>query len=115
MAKKGKGKGKGGGGRHRPPQPPAPAPPPPPDYSQGGSYQYQPTAESQLNQPYQDVMAAGAMGVVPSMFNRYGQQGQLGDIYGGTAAGSLGQYGQLMGPNFQIQQSIANRIRAIQS
>src|SRR5262249_47702062 len=45
---------------------------------------------------------------------RYQQQGQLGNIYGQTAAGSLGQYGQLMAPNLGIQRGLANEIQGIQ-
>ena len=119
--------------------------PQPPAADQGqqgtaGYYQYDPTAESQLNQPYQDVLAAGNLAQLPSQYGRMESQGQLGDIYGQGAAqnlggaaagmqpmtqmggqafglgqGSLGQYGQLMDPNYQIQQGLAGQIQAIQS
>src|SRR5262249_10549975 len=104
-----------------------------------GGFEYQPTAESGLNQPYQDLQAAGAMGMLPSVFGRYQQQGQLGDIYGQGAASSLGgaanamqglagmggqatglgaaplgQYGTLMPPTLGIQQGLAREIQGIQ-
>jgi len=120
-----------------PPQ--QPQVPPAQDPSQAGYYQYQQPLESQLNQPYQDLLAAGAMGQLPGVFNRMNQQGQLGQIYGqgaaanlggaaagmgqlspltgqsaGLAGGTLGQYGQLMAPNLGIQQGLASEIAGIQ-
>src|SRR5215813_8150276 len=127
-----------GGGRGPRPQPPPPQPPAG-GGGQGGYYQYQPTAESQINQPYQDLQAAGAYGALGSSLGRMPQQGQMSDIYGqgaagnlgaaqgqwgglgalggqatGLGAGSLGQYGQLMGGNLGIQQGLANEIQGIQ-
>lgn len=124
----------------RTPQP-APASAPAPAQSGGGgmALEYNPTAESQLNQPYQDLIAAGAVGSLGDVLGRMGQQGDMADIYGGGAADalggaaagmgrlaplggqygdmsgmSLGQYGQLMNPNFDIQQGLAGQIQAIQ-
>jgi hypothetical protein len=112
------------------PQPPGGTP---------GYFQYQPTAESQMNQPYQNLAAAGATSALGGVLGRMPQQSQLGDIYGQYAAGSLGsaanamgqlaptggqaanlaggtmgQYGALMGNNMPIQQAIANEIMGIQ-
>jgi hypothetical protein len=117
------------------PQPPAPTGP-----AGGGYYQYSPTAESAMNQPYQDLAVAGATGALGGVLGRMPQQSQLGDIYGQYAAGSLGgaanamgqlaptggqaaglaggtmgQYGALMGNNIPIQQAIANEIMGIQA
>jgi hypothetical protein len=117
------------------PQPPAPSGP-----AGGGYYQYSPTAESGMNQPYQDLAAAGATGALGGVLGRMPQQSQLGDIYGQYAAGSLGgaanamgqlaptggqaaglaggtmgQYGALMGYNMPIQQGVANEIMGIQA
>ena len=119
---------------------PLPQPPPPQGPTGGGYYQYSPTAESQLNQPYQDYAAAGSLNDLQDIQNRRPQQSQLGDIYGqgaagnlggaqqgmgqltglggqsmGLGAGTMGQYGQLMGNNIPIQQNIANEIQGIQS
>jgi hypothetical protein len=71
---------------------------------QGGYYQYTPTAESQLVQPYQDILAAGALGQLPGVFNRMNQQGQMGDIYAQGAAGSLGGAAAAMRPLSQLGQ-----------
>lgn len=106
----------GGGkpGKRRPtpvPQPPAAAAPP----QQGGYYQYQQPVADQLSQPYSDALMGGAMGALPSMFQNYGQQNQMGDIYGQSTAGTLGDYGQLRNPNLAIQQQLAAQIQAIQS
>lgn len=116
MAKK-KGKaGKAGGGRRgRQQLPQPPVPPVQGPAGQPGYYEYAPTTESQLNQPYQDVEAAGALQGLGGVLGRMPQQGQMGDIYGMTSAGSLGQYGQLMGPNLGIQQQLAQRIADIQA
>jgi hypothetical protein len=100
----------------------------------GYALEYSPTAESQLNQPYQDVAAAGAFGSLMDVLGRQGQQGQMADIYGagtatqlgGAARGmeqlnplgggymdqsgqNLGQYGALQNPNFGIQAGVANQ------
>lgn len=80
---------------------------------QQGGFSYTPTAESQFNQPYQDVQAAGAYGGLQGALGRMGQQGQMSDLYGQTAQGSLGQFGQLMAPNMNIQQGLAGRIQDI--
>lgn len=125
------------GRRAQTPQPPPPQQQPQQD---PGHYQYNPSLESQINQPYQDVLAAGNMGQLPSQFGRMDQQNQLGGIYGQGAAsnlggaqaamnalapmggqavglgqGSLGQYAGLMDPNYNIQQGLAGQIQAIQS
>jgi hypothetical protein len=107
-----------------------------------GGYEltYTPTAESQLNQPYQNLIAGGATLSLGDVLGRLGQQGQMADIYGGGAAQqlggaaagmaglaplgaqygdvsglSLGQYEQLMRPNLAIQQQIAQQIQDIQA
>src|SRR5262245_10582056 len=123
------------------PQPPAPAPAP--DQGGGGQagyFEYSPTAESQMNQPYQDMLAAGATGALGNYYGTLPQQQQLGDIYAqgtaqnlggaqggmqnltplqgqssGLAGGTMGQYGALMDPNFNIQATLANQIQRIQS
>lgn len=134
-------KRKAGGNRKRggaTPQPPAPAPTAPssPSYE----LQYNPTIESQLNQPYQDIIAAQATNMLPAIgqnwqglqdyANFYGGAGaeMFGGFMGGAeaergltrdfgaqAGGTLGNYGQLMDPNLQIQQQIAQQIQDIQA
>jgi hypothetical protein len=83
-----------------PPQPPGGQPPPAaPDQGGGGGggyFQYTPTAESQFNQPYQDVLAAGALGALPGVMSRMGQQSQIGDLYAKGAATNLGGAAQGM-------------------
>src|SRR5215813_5675305 len=82
--------GRGGGRGPRPQPPPPPQPPAGGGGGQGGYYQYQPTAESQINQPYQDLQAAGAYGALGSALGRMPQQGQMSDIYGQGSATNLG-------------------------
>jgi len=62
-----------------------------------GGYQYTPSLESQLNQPYQDVAATGALGMLPGVLGRMQQQGGMSDIYGQGAATNLGGAQQGMG------------------
>jgi len=111
MAKKGK-KAKGKG-KAKTPQPPAPPPvaAPAADYS----LQYNPSIESQLNQPYQDILAAGATGALPNVFTNLGGQQQLTPLYGGQAAGTLGQYGQMISPNPQIIAGWQKELQDIQA
>jgi hypothetical protein len=119
-----------------------PQPPAAPVAAGPGGYElaYTPTAESRLNQPYQDIIAAGGTLSLADVLGRLGQQGQMADIYGGGAAEqlggaaagmrglaglggqygdvsglSLGQYEQLMRPNLAIQQQIAQQIQDIQA
>jgi len=134
------------GGKKKTPQPP----PPPPTYTNtpgpsdpggaGYNLQYTPSIESQFNQPYQDVMAAGAYGALPGVIQNIGGQQQMGNMYGGMAqdqfgnwmggtpaemaltgqfggqAGmTLGDYGQLLAPNLQNMQGIAKEIQDIQA
>lgn len=124
MAAKKKGPAKGGGGgkgkgKGKTPQPPIPAPPVPAarDPYQQPSYDltYTPSVESQINQPYQDVIAAGALGALPGVFGNIGGQQHYADIYGGTGAATLGQYGQLMGVNPAIQAGWQKELQDIQA
>jgi hypothetical protein len=121
------------------PQPPAPAPGPAPAVP-GYGLEYNPTIESQLNQPYQDIIAAQATSVLPNIAqnwqglqdyaNFYGGAGAemfggfmagtpaeraLTGQFGGQAGGTLGQYGQLLDPNLAIQQGLAQEIQDIQA
>ena len=108
MAKRKKGKGKA-----KTPQPP----PPPPVAAPAADYslQYTPSIESQLNQPYQDITAAGAMAALPNVFTNLGGQQQLTPLYGGQAAGTLGQYGQMIAPNPQIIAGWQRELQDIQA
>src|SRR5215472_2692084 len=77
-------KAKGKAAKRPTPQPPAPEPGPGPTASTGGNYglQYNPSLESQLNQPYQDVIATGAMSTLPGAVGATGGAFDLGNIYG---------------------------------
>jgi hypothetical protein len=93
-----------------------------------------------MNQPYQNMAAAGATGSLADVIGRMPQQGQMADIYGQGAAknlggaqqgmnqlaplgggymnqsgAALGQYGNLQGYNQPIQQRIAQEIQDIQA
>jgi hypothetical protein len=99
--------------RAKTPQPP----PPPPVAAPAADYglQYNPTIESQLNQPYQDILAAGATGALPNVFTNLGGQQQLTPLFGGQAAGTLGQYGQMIAPNPQIIAGWQKELQDIQA
>jgi len=124
------------------PQPPAAAPPPPAPAPAVPGYQmqYTPTIESQINQPYQDVLGTYALSMLPNIqqnwqgmqdyANFYGGAGaqmfgnfmagaeperQLTSNFGGQAGGTLGQYGQLIGANSPIMQGWQDELQAIQA
>ena len=113
MAKR---KAGGGGKKGKAPKTPQP-PPPPPVAAPAADYslQYNPSIESQLNQPYQDIIAAGATGALPNVFTNIGGQQQLTPQFGGQAAGTLGQYGQMITPNPQIIAGWQKELQDIQA
>src|SRR5262249_62280978 len=96
---------------------PPPPPPPPPSPARGEYYSlnHTPSIEAQRTQPYQDIIAAGATGALPNVFTNIGGQQQLTPQFGGQAAGTLGQYGQMITPNPQIIAGWQKELQDIQA
>jgi hypothetical protein len=68
-----------------------------------------------MTQPMLDLMTAGAMGTLPYVMQNVQGQQQLGGIYGGQGAGTLGAYGNILDPNVQAIQGYQNELQAIQA
>ena len=136
MAKKKKAK--------RTPQPPIPAPPLPSYAPNAGAGAYNvgftPSVQSQVTQPYLDVMAGTAYGNMPNIAANLGGQQQYAGMYGGAGAqqlgtfmqgnpqqtglrtqmggqagGTLGAYGQVMNPNISLIANLQQQLADIQS
>jgi len=147
MAKKGKTPqppARAGGKKGRTPQPPVPAPPLP-QYAPGagaGAYNvgFTPSVQSQLTQPYLDVMAGTAYGNMPNVAGNLGGQQDWAGLYGGMggqqfgrfmqgapqeqglttqmggqAGGTLGAYGQVMNPNLPLIANLQGQLADIQA
>jgi len=126
------------------PQPPVPAPPLP-QYAPGagaGAYNvgFTPSVQSQLTQPYLDVMAGTAYGNMPNVARNLGGQQDWAGLYGGMggqqfgrfmqgapqeqglttqmggqAGGTLGAYGQVMNPNLPLIANLQGQLADIQA
>src|SRR5215468_5682376 len=133
-----------GGKKGRTPQPPVPAPPLP-QYAPGagaGAYNvgFTPSVQSQLTQPYLDVMAGTAYGNMPNVAGNLGGQQDWAGLYGGMggqqfgrfmqgapqeqglttqmggqAGGTLGAYGQVMNPNLPLIANLQGQLADIQA